>query len=479
MRLSDLLPELDVVEIRGESRSELRRVTRDSRQVGADAVFVAIEGGRIDGHDLVAGLHNVGAVVIARQVEAPKGVPVVRVHDTRLALAQLAAALEGHPSRAVPVVGVTGTNGKTTVTTLIAQVAARLERPAGRIGTTGVTVAGRELPSQLTTPEAPVLQSWFARMRREGCEVIAMEVSSIGLVQRRVDGTRFHTTVFTNLGHNHPEFHGTLEAYRQAKARLFGELLRPPGGPPRALLFGDDPSWRQMGAPEDHWTYGFGEHDLAIRDWSSSTAGTRLTLLTPAGEIGLESPLVGRFNAENLAATVGVGLTLGWPLEDLADALRHVSGAPGRMQRVDNPHGLLVLVDYAHTPAALKLAIDAVRPVTSGKIWVVFGCGGDRDRTKRPKMGRAALSADMVVVTSDNPRSEDPLAIIHDITAAIAAEAHVEPDRGLAIRFAVAEAQPGDTILIAGKGHESTQTVGDEARPFDDVAVAAAALEAR
>ena len=482
MKLSELLTQLDVVEHAGCLDVEVVHVTRDSRAVREGSVFVAIRGATVDGHSYVPALTTATAVVVDRaDVEVPDGVACIVVPDTRAALGPVAAAVAGHPSRQMAVVGVTGTNGKTTVTTLVAQTLSALGRSAGRIGTTGTEIAGKDLSSSLTTPEAPQLQDWLVQMVDAGCTVAAMEVSSIGLTQRRVDGTRFAIGVFTHFGRDHLDFHGTMEAYAAAKARLFQELLREPGGVPRALVFADDPAWVSMDPPSDRWTYGFDEgRDVQITAWESSREGLTVTMQTPQGEATVRSPMLGRHNAANLAAAVGIGLLLGEALEPWCRALQTAMGAPGRMERV--PHDdVLVLVDYAHTPDAIEAAVKALAPVTPGRLWVVFGCGGDRDRQKRPEMGRAALSADRVVVTSDNPRSEDPEAIIADILAGIddMGTVQVESDRRAAIHLAIRGAAPGDTVLLAGKGHERTQTLGDRVIDLDDRAVARDALEAR
>jgi UDP-N-acetylmuramoyl-L-alanyl-D-glutamate--2,6-diaminopimelate ligase len=479
MLLHELLKQLDVVDCVGRLDVPVSHVTRDSREVGDGSVFVAIRGARVDGHAFVPQL-DAAAVVVERDVAVRPGVTCVRVADTHRALGPLAAGLHGVPSRELPVVGVTGTNGKTTVTTLASQALGALGHPTGHIGTTGIEIAGIAQPSAFTTPEAPQLQALLAEMRDARCHAALMEVSSIGLDLHRVDGTAFHAAVFTHLGRDHLDFHGTQEAYAAAKARLFQELLRPAGGLPRALVYADDPAWASMRPPADRWTYGFERgRDLHIRGWASTRAGLELEVHTPMGVARIQSPLVGRYNAANLTAALGIGLLLDVDVEDMAWALGHASGAPGRMERVVNDEELLLVVDYAHTPDALTSAIEALRPLTDGRLWVVFGCGGDRDVAKRPEMGRAALSADAVVVTSDNPRSEDPEAIVRDIVAGIDDDpgVHVEVDRRRAIFHAIRWSAPGDTVLIAGKGHERTQTIGDQVLAFDDRDVAREALE--
>ncbi|MCB9696937.1 MAG: UDP-N-acetylmuramoyl-L-alanyl-D-glutamate--2,6-diaminopimelate ligase [Alphaproteobacteria bacterium] len=480
MQLSALLRDVRTTSVRGRLDHEIRSVTRDSRAAGSDVVFVAVRGATVDGHDFVPGL-ACAAVVTDHEVDAAPGVTVVTVPDTKVALAALASALHGHPSTAMRVVGVTGTNGKTTVCTVVEQALRALDHKVGRVGTTGNTIDGVPAGGAFTTPEAPELQALLARMRDAGCTEVAMEASSHGLAQHRVDGIVFHTAVFTNLTQDHLDFHGTMEAYQQAKSRLFRELLRPAGGAPRAVLCADDPAWAEMGAPEDRWTYGFASGaDLRIERMDASTDGTALTLGTPDGEVTLRSPMVGRHNALNLVAAYGVLRTLGVPVADAARGLAAASGAAGRLERVPDPSGrLLVIVDFAHSDDALANVLPAVRELVSGQVWVVFGAGGDRDRGKRPKMAAVAEAlADRVVVTSDNPRTEDPRAIVDQIVAGLEhpERALVEVDRARAIALAIGSAAPGDAVLIAGKGHETYQEIAGIKHPFDDRVVALRAL---
>ncbi len=478
MKLAELLPALHGVVRAGDAAVEVRAVTRDSREVAPGMAFVAVAGARVDGHALVAGLPPGSVAVVERGVTAPDGVAVVEVADTRAALGQIAAALHGHPSRRVPVVAVTGTNGKTSVTHLLAQAATSAGRVAGCVGTLGAWYGDVRLPGALTTPEAPQLQAWLAEMAAAGCALVAVEASSIGLVQRRLDGVEAHVGVFTMLGHDHLDFHGTFEAYAAAKARLFTERLRAPGGGPRALVNLDDPAWEAMRPPADRWGFGFSPAaEVRIHRWARAARGSALELHTPAGTVAFDTPLVGRHNALNLAAAVGAGLLVGLGLDALADGLSRAPGAPGRLQPVAGPPGSpVVLVDYAHTPDALATVLasarDAVAP--GGALWVVFGCGGDRDRAKRPEMARAALAADRVIVTSDNPRSERPEAIVAEVLAGVPGEASVAAvvDRRAAIAAALSGARAGDVVVVAGKGHETTQVFADHVEPFDDREVA-------
>ena len=479
MKLHEFLTPLEAIDAGGDLDVEITSVTRDSREAGGSTMFVAIAGGKVDGHDLTAGLQT-AAVVVERDVVAPGVKAWVRVADTRRALAFAAAAVTGWPSRAIPIVGVTGTNGKTTITTLLHQAAGARGVITGRIGTTGVEVGNRPIPSSLTTPEAPLLHRWFREMADAGAELVAMEVSSIGIVQRRVDAIGFHVAVFSNLTHDHLDFHGTMEAYADAKAALFRNHLRPVGGLPRALLCADDPAWRRMDPPQDRWLYGFDSNaDVRIERVAWTASGMIVDVAHPLGRHQLRSPLVGRHNAQNLVAAFAAGLLAGQPADRLAEGLAFATGAPGRLEVVPDltrPEGerRWVVVDYAHSPDALSTVIASLRASCQGQLIVLFGCGGDRDRAKRPEMGRAALAADRVVITSDNPRSEDPGEILHDILQGVPSEAvrsgrvQVIEDRRAAIRAAVGAAQPGDVVLLAGKGHEDYQEIGGIKHPFDD-----------
>lgn len=478
MLLSQLLTGVGEAVVHGDPHVEVRHLTRDSREVVAGSVFVAIAGARVDGHRYVPALSEAAAVVVEREVHAPPGVTVVRVPDSRAVLGPLAAALHGHPAGQVRVVGVTGTNGKTTVTTLIDEGLRAIGKASGRVGTTGTVIDGEDVPSSLTTPEAHQLQALLARMRDAGVGVAAMEVSSIGLVQHRVTGVPFHVGVFTNLGRDHLDFHGTMDRYLEAKAELFRDHLRPAGGMPRALVCDESPLDR-LHLPTDRWRYGFqADSEVRVVRADVASAGMVLDVATPAGEGTLASALVGRHNALNLLAALGSLLLLDVPVDLALRGLAQVAGVRGRLEPVPNHRGLLVLVDYAHTDDALEAAIRAVRGVSDGEVWVVFGCGGDRDQGKRPRMGAVVdRLADHAVVTSDNPRTEDPLRIIDDVLQGVAGPAHVEPDRAAAIAWAIGRARRGDAVLVAGKGHETTQEIGGEYLPFDDRAAALRALE--
>ena len=464
----------------GDVERAVGAITRDSREVGPHDVFVAIEGATTDGHAYVQGL-QAAAVVVQKPVDAAPGVTVVTVPDTKHALALLATARQRHPSREVPLVGITGTNGKTTMSTMVDDALNALGVRAGRIGTNGNAFGGVPVPSSFTTPEAPELQGLLRDWVDQGVRTVVMEVSSIGLAQRRVDGTRYHTAVFTNLTQDHLDFHGSMEAYAEAKARLFTDLLRPVGGPPRAVLCIDDPASAAMHAPSDRLTYGFSPSaDVSIHDLQLAPGGMRLTLRGPFGELALISRMLGRHNAQNLAGAAAVLVTLGHDAVAIERGLSAVHGVAGRLEQVRDPRGRLVVVDYAHTPDALEHALHTMRELASGRVVVVFGCGGDRDAGKRPQMGAVAERlADAVVVTNDNPRSEDPEAIARAIVGGMDAPdaAEVVLDRHAALLRGLSLAQPGDAVLVAGKGHETYQEIAGEKLDFDDRCHLRAAIE--
>ena len=475
MQLSALVAAVPgAVLTRGSGAVEVRRVTDRDDQVAPEDVFVAIRGAKVDGHDRVGGL-RAAAVVVERAVAPAEGVAVVKVPDTRQALAPLCAAALEFPGRSVPVVAVTGTNGKTSTTFLLAGIARAAGLLPGIIGTTGNFIGEAAVATEHTSPTAPVLQDLLSRMREGGVGLCALEASSIGLAAFRCDAVPFRAAIFTNLTRDHLDWHGTMEAYAAAKARLFTELLEG-----TAVLNADDPASGRMRPPNRPvWTFSDrGPADLRAVLREEGWAGMVADVSTPRGRGALRLPLIGRHNLQNALGAIGAALALRIDLDVALRGLASARGAPGRLERVENARGIGVFVDYAHTDDALSRVLTELRRLRPGRIVCVFGCGGDRDRGKRPLMGRAvAAGADLAVVTSDNPRSEDPLAIIAEILPGLgAAEHRVEPDRAAAIRLAVGLARPGDVVLIAGKGHEPYQEIGGVKLPFDDRAVAREAL---
>lgn len=466
MLLSDLLAQVDHRLLDGSVDRPITALTQDSRKAGPGSVFVAVRGARVDGHRFV-GRTNAAAVVVERAIDAPAGVTVVQVEDSRRALAGLASAFHGHPSEAVDVIGITGTNGKTTTTWMLEAIARAAGHRVGVVGTTGNRVDGLILETRFTTPEAPEWQGLLRTMADAGCSVVAAEVSSIGLAARRVDNTRFSVVVYTNFSQDHLDVHGSMEEYAAAKARLFTEFEVG-----RAVLNIDDAAVSALlplSVPV--WTFGTAG-DLHAVGLESTIRGSFGTLRTPAGDIGLALPLPGAFNVENALAAAGAALAIGIEPRFVEAGLRDLPQVPGRLERVDRDD-VDVLVDYAHTPDALTSVLTTLRPLTSGRLLVVFGCGGDRDRRKRPLMGEAACAgADVVFATSDNPRSEDASAILDEIRPGLDEDATVLVDRRDAIAAAVRSARPGDVVLIAGKGHETSQEIAGVRHPFDDRVVA-------
>jgi UDP-N-acetylmuramoyl-L-alanyl-D-glutamate--2,6-diaminopimelate ligase len=430
----------------------------DSRAVRPGMMFVALRGERVDGHQFVADAVARGASVILAERELHAGVPVVVVPDTRRAASAVADAFYDHPSQTLAVAGVTGTNGKTTTTHLLRDVLEAAGIPCGVIGTLGGAFGDRHWELSNTTPLALELQALLAAMRDAGARAVAMEVSSHALALHRVDHVRFAVAALTNVTRDHLDFHGTFERYVAAKRHLF-DLA------PRAVLNVDDPTGAAFARELTHaTTYGI--------DVASDLHATRVELEGDGSTFdvaGLHAAvaLPGRFNVRNALAAFGAGRALGVDDATIVRGLAATRAVPGRMERI-GAFGIDAIVDYAHTPDALENVLHAARETTRGNLIVVFGCGGDRDPGKRAQMGEiAARLADQVIVTSDNPRSEDPLAIAHSIANGFE-RTDIVLDRRAAIRRAIAQAQAGDTVLVAGKGHETYQIVGAETRPFDD-----------
>ncbi len=471
--------------VHGDAGTVLRGVHHDSRSVGEGDLFVAVPGATVDGAAFAPAAVDRGAAAVAAERVLDVGVPQLVVEDARAALGKLAAAVYGQPTFRLEVVGITGTNGKTTTAWLVESVIEGAGRTPALMGTVTFRGPGIVRPAPHTTPEGDEVARFAREVLDAGATHLVMEVSSHALALGRVDAVRFRVAVFTNLTQDHLDFHGDLERYGAAKARLFLEL-----GPGVSVINVDDPFGAELATKVRGPLFRCStrldtDAEVRVRSWSMDRGGIRATLVTPEGEGTLLSPLLGAHNLENLVVAVGCGLALGFPVGEICEALRDAPGAPGRLERVDDPRDVAVLVDYAHTPDALSRALAALRPVTPGRLVAVFGCGGDRDRGKRPQMGEAAArGADLCVVTSDNPRTERPGAIIEEILPGVSAGGQppialdalagaergyvVLEDRAEAIGAAVAAARPGDTVLIAGKGHEDYQIVGTAKRPFDD-----------
>jgi UDP-N-acetylmuramoyl-L-alanyl-D-glutamate--2,6-diaminopimelate ligase len=473
-------------------------ITSDSRQAAQGSVFVALRGLKADGTSFARDAIARGAMAVVAEVPAPAdldpSVPWIHVSDARLALAALSAAIFGNPSADLVLVGITGTNGKTTTSYVLASIFEAAGITCGRIGTVGYQIGNREVDATRTTPEAPDVQRMLREMVDAGCGACVMEASSHALALRRVDYLHFSAAVFTNLTRDHLDFHRDMEDYHAAKRRLF-ELLPPDGIGVTNL---DDPRGESFRAAAPRpVTYAIDTPaDVRPGPLTSSLDGLSFDVRTPRGTLSIRSPLVGRPNAYNILAAVATAMALDLPFNAIEKGVASLALVPGRFQLVsDAADDVRVVVDYAHTDDALKNLLETARPLATGRIITIFGCGGDRDRTKRPLMGAvAARLSDLVVVTSDNPRSEKPEQIIEEIKRGIVMPADRAPkgqsgtkstpclaivDRKAAIERAIQEARPGDLILVAGKGHEKYQEIGDRVLPFDDVAVATSALARR
>jgi len=484
MRLDRLLTALPAATIAGSTDREITAIVAHHEAVSPGAVFVAVRGFRHDGHTFAAeaAARGAAALVLEREVPLPTTVTRVLVNDTRSALAHLSAAFFGFPSKALDVIGVTGTNGKGTTAYLIEAMLAAGGMPCGIIGTMGARIGSVAASLDRTTPEAVDLQRILREMVEAGLGHAVVEVASHALALHRVDGTRFAAAVFTNLTQDHLDFHHSLDEYRGAKRRLF-EMVDPSGV---SIINADDPNGPVMAGSSRApvVTYAIEQPaDITASGVRLHLGGSEYTLRTPRGSTAVVTPLHGRFNVSNALAATAVALRYGVALQVVRDVLAAFPGVPGRFEAVDEGQGFGVVVDYAHTPDGLDNVIRTAQGFVRGRTIVVFGAGGDRDRTKRPIMGTIVASlADVAVVTSDNPRTEDPTAIIAEIVAGMTggrAQVEVEPDRRRAIARAVALARPGDFVIIAGKGHEPYQEIQGTRYPFDDRLVAREALRAR
>jgi UDP-N-acetylmuramoyl-L-alanyl-D-glutamate--2,6-diaminopimelate ligase len=488
MTLDILLRDLSQFRVHGSLATRIADIALHSRSVRPGSLFVAIRGQQHDGHTFVpeAIAHGAVAVVVERRLDIPASVTQVVVPDSRVALASLSCTFYGNPSHALSLLGITGTNGKGTTAYLLDAVLARDGRRTGIIGTLGVKRGEGTTPLDRTTPEAPDLQRILRQMADEGVRDVLMEVASHALAQHRVDGCRFRGAVFTNLTQDHLDFHKTLDAYRAAKRLLF-ERVEPDG---IAVVNADDPSAQAMASATRApvITYGIGSRaDVRAEDLRLHLSGAEFTAVTPQGRFPVRLRLHGRFNVYNALAAIAATNALGVPHKVIGPALAEFAGVPGRFEAIQEGQPFGLIVDYAHTPDGLENVLQAVKDFATGRTLVVFGCGGDRDRTKRPVMGRIAVRlADVAIVTSDNPRSEEPQAIIDEIVTGtrdrgpgtLRARVEVEPDRRLAIRRAIELARPGDVVILAGKGHEPYQEVRGVKHPFDDRVVAREALRA-
>ncbi|HXX35044.1 MAG TPA: UDP-N-acetylmuramoyl-L-alanyl-D-glutamate--2,6-diaminopimelate ligase [Thermodesulfobacteriota bacterium] len=507
MELTKLLEGVEIKKIAGETRKEINGIAYHSKQVEKDFLFAAIRGMAVDGHQFVNEAIERGAAVLVLEEELKvSSRTMVFVPDSRRALAKISSNFYGDPSSRVRLIGITGTNGKTTTTYLLESIFKKAGRTVGVIGTINYRFGGKTMPAPNTTPESLDLQRILWEMVHEGTSHVIMEVSSHGLDLGRVFGCQFDGVVFTNLTSEHLDYHKTLEQYFESKKKLFSDYLMKSHKETRfAVTNHDDPRGEEMvkGMDLPVIRYGLSRScDVTADRVTSSFEGLSCRIKTPKGDLSIRSRLTGDFNLYNILAAVAVGTAMEIPLETLKEGVEELEGVSGRFEKVENKRGIHIIVDYAHTHDALERALLGLRNIlgdgtqNSGKMITVFGCGGDRDRTKRPLMGEVAgRYSDLAILTSDNPRTEDPLAILNEVEKGLkflhlrewdedeikswrSGKGYLKvPDRREAIRTAIRLALPSDTVLIAGKGHEDYQIIGKKKFPFDDRIEAKKALE--
>jgi UDP-N-acetylmuramoyl-L-alanyl-D-glutamate--2,6-diaminopimelate ligase len=479
MTLADLLRDLPVLHSGADAAVEVSSLAYNSREVRPGTLFFAIQGEKADGHTYIPQALERGAVAVVSERAAPPELAArwIQVAAIRRALADAGRSILGHPEKRLQIIGITGTNGKTTTSYLVESVLAAAGILSGVFGTIEYRMGGQTKVATNTTPESLDLLSYFAQLVKAGGKAAVMEVSSHSLAQERVWGFHFAVAVFTNLTQDHLDYHKDFEHYFQAKRRLFEGLgASPPDWP---VIDTDDP-WgtRLLELPyPNRLTYGLnGDAQVTPKHVVSSPKGMELVIATPAGKLEFFSPLLGRANLANILAAASTGVAMGIATGKIEEGIARLQAVPGRFQQIDEGQPFLVVVDYAHTDDALKNVLKTARELTRERLIVLFGCGGERDRTKRPRMGEAAGTlADFVVLTSDNPRSEDPLLIMADALVGLQRTGKpyiAEVDRGVAIRKALEEAREGDVVVLAGKGHETYQILKDGKIAFDDREVA-------
>ncbi|MBN1403350.1 MAG: UDP-N-acetylmuramoyl-L-alanyl-D-glutamate--2,6-diaminopimelate ligase [Opitutales bacterium] len=475
--IKTLFEGLDAIIEQSGSQGKVNALCTDSRRVSPGALFFALGGTKTDGNLYIEeAIHRGAAAIVSESSHGhmPPRVSFIRVKDARRTMAEVAARFYGHPEKALEMIGVTGTNGKTTITTLCRHMLEAAGRKSGLLGTVAYVMGRRSLPAARTTPEAAELFSMLDQMRAEGCSSAVMEVSSHGIDQRRVWGLPFRIAAFTNLTQDHIDYHKTMEAYFDVKTRLFDG--RTGMAPEVAVVNIDDACGRRLCSKvgENTRLVRYGESlaaDFRADALSMSEKATRFTLICPEGSFSVDSPLLGRYNVSNVLCALAIVNAAGLPVAEAIEHLRSFSGVPGRMERVDCGQNFNVLVDYAHTPDALHNALSMLRPITRGRVLVVFGCGGNRDRGKRPLMTRAVQTeGDEAWATADNPRGERVEDIFEDMKGGVIRPdaIHWVDDRRRAIHLALCAAREGDSVLIAGKGHEAYQEFADTVSTFDD-----------
>jgi UDP-N-acetylmuramoyl-L-alanyl-D-glutamate--2,6-diaminopimelate ligase len=503
MTLGELLEKMGDFDLHGDASARITSLTCDSRKVQPGSLFFALRGTSADGHRFIEKALAAGAaaVVLEDSAYAPTEAAWVEVTDGRSFMGRISAIFNNNPTATLPLVGITGTNGKTTTTYLIEAVMAAAGLPAAVLGTISYRFGGTSMEASHTTPESTELQAAFRELKEAGAMAFVMEVSSHALEQKRVDGCHFDVGIFSNLTRDHLDYHGSMASYLEAKALLFTDLLRASKEKPRrrAVINMDDPYGEIIAGlcSCPVVTFGIqGQCDVRPVNLKSSVNGISATLITPAGEFDFASRLLGRFNLSNILAAAAAGFALNLPLHSIKYGIENHATVPGRMERVENRRGITCLVDYAHTGDALENVLSTLKEIAIGRIITVFGCGGDRDSGKRPIMGSiAAGMSDLAIVTSDNPRTEEPFSILEQIkngitplglpeyrpdqlTAGFAGKGFVLlENRREAIRLAVRLAKAGDIVLLAGKGHEDYQITGTVKYHFDDREEAATAFE--
>ncbi|WP_411230878.1 UDP-N-acetylmuramoyl-L-alanyl-D-glutamate--2,6-diaminopimelate ligase [Terribacillus halophilus] len=485
MKLAVLLSALPFYEQQADhERIDITGVTIDSREVKSGNLFICIDGAVVDGHTFAKQAQDQGAAAILAERPLDVSIPVILVKDTLRALAPIANAFYNHPSKEMRVIGITGTNGKTSMTYLLESIFRANQEATGVIGTIQMKIKEEAYPVKNTTPDAVFLQKGFRKMVDEGVDTAVIEVSSHALDRGRVHGTDIDVAVFTNLSQDHLDYHASFEDYFHAKSLLFSQLGNTfdPGHPKYAVINTDDHYAEALikSTAQPVCTYGIDKPaDIMAKDIQLASNGTSFLLQTPKGEAKITSKLMGKFNVYNMLAAVGAAICSGVPFDTICKALQETTGVAGRFEPVMAGQSFGVIVDYAHTPDSLENVLTTIKSFVKGKIITVVGCGGDRDKTKRPLMaGKAVQYSDTAIFTADNPRTEDPQAILEDMIRGLESDKYVVvPDREEAIQRAVGLAQADDIVLIAGKGHETYQIVGDQVLDFDDRLVAAEAIK--
>jgi UDP-N-acetylmuramoyl-L-alanyl-D-glutamate--2,6-diaminopimelate ligase len=486
MKLHDLLQHLHLLVPYQGTNPEITSIENDNRKVQKGSLFICIKGYTVDGHDFAESAVKNGAAAVLAERALPLSVPVIVINDTTRAMAVLADAFYQHPTKKLHLIGITGTNGKTTTSHLIEKIFSDVNRCTGLIGTMYTKIGDQKFETKNTTPESLVLQKGFRQMLDAGVDTAIMEVSSHALHMGRVHGCDYDVAVFTNLTQDHLDYHKTMEDYKQAKSLLFSQLGNTfdANKPKFAILNADDPAsdlYRKSTAAIVY-TYGIDNNaDFHAKNIHMTSAGTSFEIVLKEKSYSFNIQLIGKFSVYNVLASIATAFVSGIPMEKIIESIESVKGVDGRFELVNAGQNFTVIVDYAHTPDSLENVLKTIQSFANKKIFVIVGCGGDRDKTKRPLMAEIACRyATNPIFTSDNPRSEDPLAILKDMEEGVHGKSYITiPDRKEAIGTAINQASAGDVILIAGKGHETYQIIGSNVYDFDDRLVAREAIERR